>query len=221
MLKIINKSIVLLFLNMVYSTSLKSQIKPENEFWISSGITSELLSVNATNVGNFKNRNRIGASIGIERRHYLNESFNINYGIHIKSFRKSFVFKPNEVFIEDLNLCIPVLLNYHLKFNKHHFGNFSMGLNGVVYTAGKASYSTLDYEVQVERRTGIFPNLVIGFGYKFLRKKSFEVNLLYNMGFFQRKVEIVRYVPSNSDVRLENNGSFVELEFKFRINKSS
>lgn len=206
---------------MVYSTSLQSQIKLEKEFWMNIGVTTELLSVNATNVGNFKNRNRIGASIGIERRHYLNESFNINYGIHIKSFRKSFVFNPNEVFIEDLNLCIPILLNYHLKFNKHHFGNINMGLNGVVYTASKASYSTLDYEVQVERRTGIFPNLVIGFGYKYSRKKSFEVNLLYNMDFFQRKVEIVRYVPSNSDVRLENNGSFVELEFKFRINKSS
>jgi len=45
--------------------------------------------------------------------------------------------------------------------------------------------------------------------------------LLYNMGFFQRKVENVKYIPSDSDVRLENNGSYVELEFKFRINKSS
>lgn len=217
----ISKNLYILFLYIICSNILQGQIESKNEFWISAGITSELLSVNATNVGGFKNRNRIGASIGIERRNYLNEKFNINYGIQIKSFRKSFVFSPNEVFIEDLHLCIPVLFNYHLQFNKIHFGNFLLGLNGVVYTAGEASYSTLDYEVKVERRTGIFPNLVIGFGYKFLRKKSFEVNLLYNMGFFQRKVETVRYVPSNSDVRLENNGSFVELEFKFRINKSS
>jgi len=216
-----SKNLIILFICMISSSTLQCQIESKNEFWISTGITSELLSVNSTNVGSFKNRNRIGASIGIERRSYLNKKFNINYGIQVKSFRKSYVFSPNEVFIEDLNLCIPVLFNYHLELNKHHFGNFNMGLNGVVSTVDKASYSTLDYEVQIERRTGIFPNLVIGFGYKFIRKISFEINLLYNMGFFQRKVETVWYVPSNSDVRLENNGSFVELEFKFRINKSS
>ncbi len=41
------------------------------------------------------------------------------------------------------------------------------------------------------------------------------------MGFFQRKIETVKYIPSDSNVRLENNGSFIELEFIFRINKSS
>lgn len=217
----ISKNLFILCLLPICSTLLYSQSESKNEFWISTGITSELLSVNATNVGSFKNRNRIGASIGVERRSYLNKTFNINYGIHIKSFRKSFVFSPNEIFIEDIHLCIPVLFNYHLQFNKIHFGNFLMGLNGVAYTASEASYSTLDYEVQVERKNGIYPNLVLGFGYKFKRNKSFEVNLLYNMGFFQRKVETVRHVPSSSDVKLDNNGSFVELEFKFRVNKSS
>ena len=216
-----SKNLFILFVCIVWGSTLQGQIESKNEFWISSGFTSELLSVNATNVGSFKNRNRIGASIGIERRNYLNEKFNINCGIQVKSFRKSFVFNFNEVFIEDLQLCIPVLFNYHLQFNKIHFGNFIMGLNGVVYRAGEASYSTLDYEVQIERRSGIFPNVVLGFGYKFKRNKSFEVNLLYNMGFFQRKVEYVKYIPSDSDVMLENNGSFVEIEFKFRINKRS
>lgn len=217
----INKNLFILLLFSICSYTLYGQSESKNEFWLSTGITSELLSVNATNVGSFKNRNRLGTSIGIERRNYFNEKFNINYGIHIKSFRKSYVLSPNEVFIEDLNLCIPVLFNYHLKLNKNHFGNFIMGLNGVVYTTGKASYSSLDYEVELERKTGIFPNLVMGFGYKFMREKTIEINLLYNMGFFQRKVENVKYIPSDSDVRLENNGSFVEIEFKFRINKSS
>ena len=208
-----------MFLCIICCYNLQGQIESKNEFWISTGITSELLSVNATNEGSFKNRNRIGASIGVERRSNLNETFNINYGIHIKSFRKSFVFSPNEVFLEDKHLCIPILFNYHLKLNKNHFGNFIMGLNGVVYAEGEASYSSLDYQVQLERKTGIFPNLVLGFGYKFMRNKSFEVNVLYNMGFFQRKVEYVKYIPSDSEVRLENNGSFVELEIKFRISK--
>ncbi len=216
-----SKNLIILFICLISSSTLQCQIESKNEFWLSTGITHELLSVNATNIGSFKNRNRIGASIGIERRSYLNETLNINYGIHVKSFRKSFVFNTKEVFLEDLNLCIPVLFNYHLKLNKNHFGNFTMGLNGVVYTAGKASYASLDYEVELERKTGIFPNLVMGFGYKFMRKKTIEINLLYNMGFFQRKVENVKYIPSDSDVRLENNGSFVEIEFKFRISKSS
>lgn len=216
-----NKHLILLLLNLMFNTFLMSQMGLKKEFWISAGITSEVLSVNATNIGSFKNRNRIGASIGIERRNYFNENFNINYGLHVKSFRKSFVFNSNEVFIEDLHLCIPVILNYHLQLNDSHFGNFFMGLNGIVYAAGEALYSTLDYQVQVERKKGVFPNLVFGFGYKFLKKKSFEINLHYNMGFFQTKVETVKYLPSESDVKIENNGSFVEIELKFRINKNA
>ena len=213
----LNKNLFILFLFIIGSYNLHGQTESKNEFWMSTGITSTLLSVNATNVGSFKNRNRVGASMGIERRSYLSKRFNINYGIQVKYFRKSFIFNLNEVFIEDLNLCIPVLFNYHLKLNKHHFGNFNLGLNGIVYTVGEALYSNLDYKVQIERRTGIFPNLVIGFGYKVMQKRSFEINLLYNLDFFQRKIETVTYVPAASNVRLENNGTFVELEFKFRI----
>lgn len=124
----ISKNLFILILLPICSYTLYSQSESKNEFWLSTGITSELLSVSATNIGSFKNRNRIGASIGIERRSYLNETFNINYGIHVKSFRKSFMFNTKEVFLEDLNLCVPVLFNYHLKLNKHHFGNFIMGL---------------------------------------------------------------------------------------------
>src|SRR5690554_1494137 len=86
-----SKNLIILFICMISSSTLQCQIESKNEFWISTGITSELLSVNSTNVGSFKNRNRIGASIGIERRSYLNKKFNINYGIQVKSFRKSYV----------------------------------------------------------------------------------------------------------------------------------
>ena len=215
----IYKSLILTLIYLACTFLLYSQNRGKSEFWVNTGITSELLSVNATNVGSFENRNRVGASFGIEKRSYLNENFNINYGIQVKSFRKSFVFNPIEVFIEDIHLFIPVLLNYHLKMHENHYGNFLMGLNGVLHTLGEASYSSMDYQVHIERKTGIFPNLVTGFGYKFNKKRSFEINVLYNMGFFQRKVEEVKYLPADTNVRLKNNGSFFELEFKYRLSK--
>lgn len=216
-----NKNILFFLFTFVFSYSfLFSQTNSKkNEFWINAGLTSEVLNVNATKVGSFKNRNRIGASLGIERRSYLKEYFSINYGLQVKSFRKSFIFNFSEVFIEDINFHIPILLNYNLKLADKHFANLLLGVNGVLQTPRHAEFSTLDYKTVVKRKVGIFPDLKFGFGYKFLNKRSFEINVLYNMGFFQRNVEIVKYVPSDSSVELWSNGSFVEVEFQFRLSK--
>lgn len=216
-----NKNILISLLAFIFSCSfLFSQTSnKKNEYWINAGITSELLSVNATNIGSFKNRNRIGASFGIERRSYLREHFSINYGLQIKSFRKSFIFNFNEVFIKDINLHIPVLLNYNLKLAKKHFASFLLGLNGVIQTSGQAEFSTSNYQMEVERKAGVFPTLKFGFGYQFLNRRSFAVNMHYNMGFIQSRSEIVEYVPAESSVELWSDASFVEVEFQFRLSK--
>ncbi len=214
-----SKNLIILFISIVLSSKLKCQIELKNEFWINAGATSELLSVNATEIGSLKNRNRIGASLGIERRSYLQEQFSVNYGFQIKSFRKSFIFNFNEVFIEDINLHIPLLLNYNLKLAEKHFASFLLGLNGIIQTSGQAKFSTSDYQMKVERKAGIFPNLKFGFGYKFLNRRSFAINIHYNMGFIQRKSETVEYVPSESNVELWSDGSFMEVEFQFRLSK--
>ena len=216
-----NKCILTALIALVFSYSfLFGQTHhKKNELWVNAGITSELLSVNATNIGSFKNRNRIGASFGIERRSYLKEQLSINYGLQIKSFRKSFIFNFNEVFITDINLHIPVTINYNLKLDEKHFANFLLGVNGVVQTTKHAEFSSSDYQTEFERKAGIFPNLKFGFGYKFLNRRSFAINIHYNMGFFQRKIETVTYVPAQSSVQLESDGSFVEIEFQFRLTR--
>lgn len=194
-------------------------VSNRTEFWVNTGITSELLSVNATELGSFKNRNRLGASLGIEARSSLRKGFSLNYGLQVKSFRKSYIFNAREVFIQDLNLYIPIVLNYNLKITDKNYVNVLLGLNGIIQTPRYAYFATNDYQIEVKRKVGIFPNLKFGFGYKFLNKRSFEINAIYNMGFFQRNIEIVNYLPAESRVELKSNGSFVEIEFQFRLSK--
>jgi len=180
-----------------------------------------MFSINVTEKNHFKNRKRIGASIGIEYRKSLADNFSLDFGFQVKSFRKSFIFNTNEIFIEDLNLQVPILMNYQLKMAETHFLNFKLGLNGVIQTYQFAEFSSLDYAVELYRKPGIFPNIKLGFGYKLAQKKSFEINLLYNMGFLNKNREIVNYTPLKTAVTSFSNGSFVELEIQYRLMKST
>lgn len=211
------KAYIPLLVFIFFIHDLYSQNKTKNELWINSSLTSEVFKVTTVKLGNLENRNRIGASIGFEIRSYMNETFILSYGLQIKSFRKSFILNSSEVFIEDLNLHFPLLLNYNLKLAKKHFFNFKMGLNGVLQTYQSATFSNLDYNIAVYRNLGFYPDLKFGFGYKFLNKKSIEVNFMYNMGFFEKNTEIIEYIPLESIVKTSTNGSFVEIELQYRL----
>ena len=156
---IVNKFIVLL-LFLTATSFLIAQKKMMHEIWIGTGTTKEVLALNPTELGSFKNRNRLGASFGLEGRSYLNEYFSINYGLHLKSFRKSFILNFREVFIQDIHICIPVLFHYRLPLKENHFTNLFLGFNGVIYATSNASYSSNDYDILINRQKGIFPNLV-------------------------------------------------------------
>lgn len=217
MVRMNNKYLLFLLLYFFFISTIFSQSSTKNEVWFNSSLTSEMFNVSATEIGSLKNRNRIGASLGMELRKQLNESLSIDFGLQIKSFRKSFIFNIIEVFIEDINLHIPLLLNYNLKLTKKHFANFKMGINGTLQMNQSAEFSVNQYSIEVAKKSGFFPNLKFGFGYKFESKRSFEVNLLYNMGFFQRNNEIIEHLPSETIVKSSTNGSFIELELQYKL----
>ncbi|WP_107038978.1 porin family protein [Brumimicrobium mesophilum] len=212
-----NKYMLLVLLYAICIFTTHGQSSTKNELWINASLTSELFSVSPTEIGSFKNRNRIGASLGIESRKKINDNFSLNYGIQVKSFRKSFILNPSEVFINEINLHIPILLNYNLKLAKKHFANFKMGINGVLQGNVDSHITSDKFDIRIIKNLGIFPNLKFGFGYKFSGKRSFEVNVLYNMGFFEQGTEIVQYLPSETYVETSINGSFVELEFQYKL----
>jgi len=213
----INRYLLIVLFYVVCISSAHGQSSSNNELWINGSLTSEMFSASTTEIGSLKNRNRIGASLGIESRKKINDNFSLNYGMQVKSFRKSFIFNASEVFIDDINLRIPVLLNYNLKLAKKHFANFKMGINGVLQGNVDSQITSDQYDIKIIKNLGLFPNLKFGFGYKFSGKRDFEVNVLYNMGFFQRGTEIVEYLPSETFDETSMNGSFVELEFQDRI----
>jgi len=191
----------------------------KSALWVNYSITSDAFSINVPVDGELRGRRRIGASLGVEIRRSLKDDFSLDYGFQIKSFRKSFVFNTKEVFIEDLNLHFPLLMNYNLKLAAKHYLNFKMGFNGILQTYQSAEFSDDNYKVELYRNPGFFPNIKLGFGYKFSQERAFEVNALYNMGFLQRNNEIINHISSGTIVNTATNGSFVELEIQFRLSK--
>src|SRR5690606_5250440 len=121
--------------------------------------------------------------------------------------------------ITDINFHTPILAKYLIQINKNQFLSLKMGLNGVFQVDQATLVSTNDYSFEITRNLGYFPNIKFGFGYQWIGKHSFDINLLSNFGFIDNKQTIFNYKPTNSFVTTESNGSFVELEIQYWLKR--
>jgi hypothetical protein len=213
------KNLTLAIILLIFHYNASAQID-NSSVWINHSITTDPIKVMVTKQGDLNIKNRFGASLGIEFRKPLSQSFKLTYGIQFKSFRQSYIFGNKEMLIMDLNFHTPLLGTYCIKLKKSQALSFKLGFNGIFQANQKSSISTLDYSFEINRNAGYFPNVKFGFGFQSIKRRTFEVNLLSNLGFINNKKTIYHSKSTNSFEKTESNGSFVELEVQFKFNKT-
>jgi hypothetical protein len=108
-----------------------------------------------------------------------------------------------------------------LQINKEQFLNLKFGFNGTFQVEQATSISNSDYSFEIIRLLGYFPNVKFGIGNQWAGKRSFEINLMSNLGFINNKKTILNYKPTNSFITSESNSSFLELEIQFWLKRQN